>query len=112
MTAEYFELMGLMFGVYCFARFIFWLEMRPRTYIPRPLQPGDEGKAINTTALSERLQHVREDYAAGLAHQSPDFKRALAVERKREEIAKLAFFQEAPPPETPEEEHGLNLMFV
>lgn len=74
-----------------------------------------DGKSIETSELSNRIRHVREELTEGKTPQRPaNFKRAIAVENKRAEIAKLAFFQPHPPvepiPQNPED--GLHLLLI
>jgi hypothetical protein len=74
-----------------------------------------DGKSIQTTELSNRIQHVREELTQGKTPERPaSFKRAIAVESKRAEIAKLAFFEPHPPvkPISQDPEDGFHLLMV
>ncbi len=112
MSLEYFEIAGLLFVAYCVIRFIIWTELRRDTRSDPPSRPFDAAiNAIDTRVLSDRLQQVRQDYNTELSAKSDSFKRTLLVNRRQEEIARLAFFQK-PPPEPPEHERGWNVLVV
>jgi hypothetical protein len=124
-VATYFTVYALLLLLYFILRFLFVTYVGCSSYNlkdyldsivsfkPRPVVFN--GKGIEATQLRARIQHVREDLAqAKVPTQSSNFKRALAVENKRAQIAKLAFFQSPPTPEAepPDQEHGLHLFLV
>jgi hypothetical protein len=109
MMKDYLITMGVLFAVYCLIRRVFILPPLPKH--PRPML----GKGIDVTDVSERVKHLREELKENkVPGTHPDFKRALRVESKREEIAKLAFFQTPHPQPSEDSEHGhpLNLILV
>jgi hypothetical protein len=111
MLRDYFAIAGVLFAVYCLFRFVVWTELRPYERPLPPSKPYDGTvKPIDSKALTDRLQHVRQDYAEASA-KSDSFKRALLVKNRQEEIGRLAFFQK-PPPGPPEHEHGWNALLV
>jgi hypothetical protein len=112
MSLEYFEIAGVLFAAYCVIRFVIWTELR-RDIRPDPPSRPFEGaiNAIDTTVLSDRLQHVRRDYHVEKPAQSDSFKRSQLVKSRQEKIARLAFFQK-PPPEPPEHERGWNALLI
>jgi hypothetical protein len=112
MSLEYFEIAGVLFVAYCVIRFFIWTELRLDTRPDPPSKPFDGAiKPIDTKALSHRLQDVRRDYTVEKPAQSDSFKRALLVNHRQEEIARLAFFQK-PPPGPPEHEGGWNALLI
>jgi|SRR5579884_1774010 len=116
--AAYFTL----FGFFLFAYVCLRLASISATSLPRESffkkskhPPVFDGKAIETTALNHRIQNIREALTQGKTPQRPaSFKRALAVENKRAEMAKLAFFQSQPtsPPNPQDPEDSLHLLLV
>ena len=116
MSHDYFEIAGVLFAAYCVIRFIIWTELRLNTQPDTPSKPYDGPiKSLDTTVLSHRLQNVRRDYHVEKPAQSDSLKQSLLVRSRREEIAKLAFFQKPPPeppPEPPEHDHGWNVLVV
>jgi hypothetical protein len=102
----------VLFAVYCVFRFIIWTELGFDMRQVPPSKPYDGAvRAIDTKVLSVRLQDVRRDYVVEKPVKSDSFKRALLVNSRQEEIARLAFFQK-PPPEAPEHEQGWNALLV
>lgn len=113
MLVAYFGIMGALFLFYGFFRALLWWEFRGYQGLP-PSNPytGPATRPIDTSALSERLEHVRKDHNAEPRVRSSESKRPLLL-KKREEISRLAFFQKPPPPEDLHDEgNGLNLLLV
>lgn len=106
MSIEYFEIAGALFLMYAVVRFGIWQSLRLPDDVPPERISKEPGKPIDATVLSERLQHVRREHQRASPAQPMSFKQALVLEAKREEVARLAFFQKPPPPEPLEEEHG------
>lgn len=105
---EYFELVAGLLGIYAVLRAgIWWQFGQYFKRFPSGKRMVCDGHPIETSPLTERLREVRQDYSAEAhAHRPLFFKRSLLLESKREEIAKLAFFQKPPPVlEPPDHEH-------
>jgi hypothetical protein len=108
----YFELVAALLGIYGVFRVVIWIQFR-RDF--QPLPPSKlanyKGQAIDPSHLAERLREVRRDYTAAVRKQPSSFKRPGLVKSKREQFAKLAFFQRPPPEqETPDQEHSSLLL--
>lgn len=96
MMAEYFIAMGVLFFCYLCLRCAFSSVWRLPPAPPEPVHL--EGHAIETGQLASRVQQVREEIEIaepGSPARSASFKRAFLVENKREEMAKLDFFQDS-----------------
>jgi hypothetical protein len=110
---EYFILMAVLFAGYLFMRvFVVWSFRLPK---PPPEQGDHSCNGIDAGELSSRVQHVREKLLEPKpASQTNSFKRELLVQGKREQVAKLAFFQSPPPPppEPQEPEQGFHLLMA
>ena len=114
---EYFILVGILFAGYvCMRVWVVWYAQN----LPKaPEEPegsdGPEGKGIEIQELSDRIQRVREEWHEDKpATQTNSFKRELLVESKREQMAKMSFFQNPPPPlpELHDEERGFHLLMA
>jgi hypothetical protein len=115
---EYYEFAAALFVIYLLVRTLIWaqlrMELREDSESRLESEPSNvQSHPIDTTELEHRLQEVRRDYAAeARAHPSAVNKPLLVAER-REEIAKMAFFQKPPPePESPGKEHGSPLLLA
>ena len=115
---EYFECAGALLVIYALVRTLVWAQLRLELRGGLGSRPESEpsnlqSHPIDTTELEHRLQEVRRDYAAE-AHAHPSaVNKPLLVAERREEIAKMAFFQRPPPePELPEKEHGSPLLLA
>jgi hypothetical protein len=115
---EYFELAAALLAFYAIFRVILWWEMGyfrmedavRKFFSKRPPEPKHmdlEGHPIDTTQLVERVRDVRQDFSSeAQAHRPGSLNRSALVESRREEIAKLSFFQKPPPElEAPDHEH-------
>jgi hypothetical protein len=106
---EYFITMAVMFVVYCFMRPAFTLPPAPKRSLPMT------GHGIDVKNVSDRVAHLREELKLNkISGTKSDFKRALRVENRREEISRLSFFQ-TPRPQPPEEsdhDHRLDLILI
>jgi hypothetical protein len=103
MSLEYFEMVAVGVLIYCIFRALHWLDLRRRD---RPAADTDwTGKPLDAPTLANRLRQVRQDYPAEIQSRPPSLNRPLLIERKRQELATLAFFHKPPPPEPAEEEH-------
>lgn len=111
---EYFVLVAILFAAYvCMRVMVVWNGWE----LPKPERPVEDyaGKGIDAEELSHRVQNTRkklQDRRAAL--QATGFKRDVLVGDKREQIAKLAFFQNPPGPsgESQETEDGFCLLMV
>ena len=117
--AEYFAIVGVLLVYYVVARWAFsdafsdpqkWQKSRfcKKSYISDPEKP------IDATPLLGRIGKVREELKFGQTPKGGSvFNRARAVQDKREQIAKLSFFQSSPkPPEPPQGEDEMPLLLV
>jgi len=109
---EYLELVGILLGVYAFFRVIIWMQFR---WDSRPALPSKNPNytccPIDASPLAERLRDVRQDYRAqARAHQPFFVKRALLVASRREQMAKLAFFQKPQPEPSGQEPPSMLLL--
>lgn len=112
MTTDYFILVAILAGCYLVAR----LAIAESFRLPKPPleRSFGEGHPLDTTSLVGRVQQVREEMPnKASSNQFAQFKRAQLVENKREQMAKLDFFQPPPPtPPTLEDERQLYLLLV
>ena len=69
-----------------------------------PISPNS-GYTTDLSGLSERVHHIRQEYAAERPTMPQSFKRKLRVEHKREEIEHLAYFHHPATLENAQEEH-------
>ena len=111
---EYFVFVAILSASYLCMRFaVLWYW---RSLPPKETETWDHvGKGIDAEELSGRVQHVRKEWREKKsALQSDAFKRELMVASKREQMAKLSFFQSAaPPPAEPQEpEQGFHLLMA
>ena len=107
MPKEYFECAGVLLLVYGIFRVVIGLELRNDFKPLPPSEPSDiQSHPIDTSPLVQRLEEVRQDYAAEAQMRPPSAKKPRLIAERREEIAKLAFFQKPPP----EPEPGLVLL--
>jgi len=85
-----------------------WLDHK------RPKKAGadEPGTGIDASGLARRVSEIKRDHAGGLQQYPSAFKKPLLVERKREEMARMAFFQRPAGPEPHEKEDGLTLILV
>jgi hypothetical protein len=113
MWAEYFAIFGVLFASYCVFRTLIWGQYKMDF---RPFSTGKVSdhacRPIDASALSHRLQEVRQSSETRPRHTSASFKQSVLVEISREKLARASYFQKPPPPEAPDEEHGLNLLLV
>jgi hypothetical protein len=113
MWATYFEMVGTGLVLYYLLRLAIGWEFRERPpTFPSEQSPGPAGQGIDTSALSGRLEQLREDAHAGTANQTASFKKLRLVEERRREIGKNGYFQKPPAPELPEHEDGVTLLFI
>ena len=113
---DYFEIAGALLGSYAFFRVVIWLHSR-NDFVPiEPARPRSEpsdiqNQAIDTSWLAERVEQVKQNYAAEALKYPSASKKALLLEERRGEVAKKDFFQR-PPPEAkpPEHEQGWLLL--
>ena len=108
MSKEYFEVFGVLLGLYAFFRLFiwsaFWVDSHP------PPSSGDwEAHPLDASHIAQRLQEVRQDYTRKARARGATSAKQFRVGERRKKIAKLAFFQRPPPPapEPPEHDHGL-----
>src|ERR1700743_1652023 len=95
---QYLLLTALLFALYlCIhCTYAFYWENLPSLF---GFSESDDlpGHSIDTRPLSSRVQHVREELTdAKVPVKAAGYKRALMVESKRQQVAKLAFFQSPP----------------
>jgi hypothetical protein len=115
MWATYFELVGTGLAFYALMRLAIGWELRERPpKFPRHQSPGPAGQGIDTSALTGRVEKLREDAHAGAAKPTEPFKKPWLVEERRREIGKNRYFQKPPVPEQepPEHEGGVTLLFI
>jgi hypothetical protein len=112
-STDYFIMFGVLFALYCLIRIALWREFQLHPRQPPSTPYLGMATSINTSALADRLQQVRQDRLAQAREQSPSFKKSLLVESRREELSRHSYFHKLPtPPEPPEEEHGLTVLLV
>ena len=105
---SYFFTAGVMFLIYVAARFSFWYNDRS----PKPRHDDRPGSAIDAAPLTERLQRVKDSYTAELPAGHNPFKKPLQVEQRRQEIARMAYFQKPVQVDEPEKHDGLTMILV
>jgi len=121
--ATYFEAVGVLLLIYGVVRTLIWMEYRmetPRTdgedefrRVQRLEPPNMESHAIDATQLKQRVEEARRDFVAEARMHPSVTNKPLLVEERRQEIAKLAFFQKPPPEaEISEKEHGAPLLLA
>ncbi len=107
--------MGILLASYLFIR----LAVEPAIRLPPPPPPYRpivfDGKGIDASELTKRIESVRAGFTESNAPNRPSsFKRELLVASKREEMRRLSFFQNPPPSasEPPPPDHGLPLLLA
>src|SRR5208282_4936685 len=91
---DYFECAGALLGIYGVFRIIIWLQFRNDFPPPPPSKPSNiQSHTIDTSPLAHRLKEVRRGYAAEPQARPVSEGKPLLVAERREEVAKLAFFQ-------------------
>ena len=115
MWSDYFIAMGILFAVYLLMRVSVVpavLALKPPPYAPVQF----DGKGIDATGLFDRIEQVRNGFTESKArNHSRAIKRALLVDSKRDEMRKLAFFQnsvQSPSEPPPQHDHGLPLLLA
>jgi hypothetical protein len=112
---DYFEIAGALLGSYAFFRVVIWLQFR-NDFVPiEPARPRSEpsdiqNQAIDTSRLAERVEQVKQNYAAEPLKYPSASKKALLLEERREELVKKGFFHRPPEPKPPEHEQGWLLL--
>src|ERR1700722_20492332 len=91
LTVEFLIIVGISLVIHGVLRRVY-LDYRS---LPPPEKPTEfNGKVLDTEELLGKVQQARAEMTAPKSPSPhPTFKRALMVESKREEIARLSFFQ-------------------
>ncbi len=104
----YFFILGVVFLIYVAARFSFWYNDRS----PKQRRDDRPGSAIDAAPLTERLQLVKSNYGSKQRADHNSFEKPLLVEQRRQELARMAYFQKPVEMEEPEKHDGLTMILV
>ena len=99
---------GVLLLVYIAARISIWDDRR----VPKEKPDTRPGSAIDASPLTKRLAEVKDAYTNEGPVDQAAFKRPLRVAQRRQEIARMAYFQKPVEVEEPEKHDGLTMILV
>lgn len=115
MATEYFIIMLAMLVVYPVLRYVVVSTFDDALRLSKIRRADSQldGHSLDANPLANRVRQVREEISGkNSSNQFKEFKRSALVESKRQELARLRFFQpppNAPAPEREDERHSFLL---